>query len=297
MGVLKLGDVNLSFDPLAPGEPAVHYESVCPGWCTQAAFTGPIHVFATGLHMHTLGTKGWLSVERYDEREDEDDFDFREPEEISRTEFFNFGLQRFVDTETIVRRGDRLHVHFVWDTTSRTEPTPIGEDSDAEMGLLLLLFWPREHSRIDQCGNQGTKSICGGVRVPYAPNLGTWAQGEADIATRFGNICPTPVVITGRVYYDENANRIRDDGEILLTRLNLQIRGPSGTISEIRIKDDPNFDVTVPSGRDYSIAARVSKQGVTRVVVVNIGEITEARDVEIGVAPSSELVQTYDLGV
>jgi hypothetical protein len=49
---LTIGDISLS---LKPGLEDAKTEGVCSGLCTKRMFTGPIYVYSTYNHMHSLG--------------------------------------------------------------------------------------------------------------------------------------------------------------------------------------------------------------------------------------------------
>jgi hypothetical protein len=52
---------------------------------------------------------------------------------MNRIEYFDFGFQSFVPVTKVIKPGDRIQTHCVWDTTSRTNTTYFGQPSNWEM--------------------------------------------------------------------------------------------------------------------------------------------------------------------
>ena len=52
---------------------------------------------------------------------------------MNRIEYYDFGFQSLVPVERVIKPGDRLQTHCVWDTTTRTNDTYFGQPSNWEM--------------------------------------------------------------------------------------------------------------------------------------------------------------------
>lgn len=129
-GVLGLGNVaQLVIPPGQPQWPTVH---VCDAASTSA-LGEPLHVFASWLHAHELGSALWTEHRRGGEILGE----------IDRHDPYDFGNQTLKPLDAVVEPGDELWTHCWYDSTSRTEVTYGGGASSDEMCLDYLWVWPR----------------------------------------------------------------------------------------------------------------------------------------------------------
>jgi hypothetical protein len=128
--VVGLGDVaGLVIPPGQPQWPTVH---VCPA-ATTAALSQPLHVFASWLHAHELGTVLWTDHRR----------DGATVGELGRADPYDFGAQTLQPLDAVIEPGDELWTHCWYDSTSRAEVTYGGGASTDEMCLNYLWVWPR----------------------------------------------------------------------------------------------------------------------------------------------------------
>eukprot|EP01090_Pellita_catalonica_P016206 TRINITY_DN4582_c0_g2_i1.p1 TRINITY_DN4582_c0_g2~~TRINITY_DN4582_c0_g2_i1.p1 ORF type:complete len:195 (+),score=29.18 TRINITY_DN4582_c0_g2_i1:628-1212(+) len=110
--VLGLGDPFLRLPPIPPGMAEHHYEITCPEECTSQ-WPHEIHVFADTLHMHFTGKKIWSSLYNGEDL----------LEEMNGAEYYSYDFQQATEVDYVIKPGDRIHTHCVFDTTRRTEPT------------------------------------------------------------------------------------------------------------------------------------------------------------------------------
>ncbi len=129
-GVFTQGDILSIWVP--PGEPAFEYVATCTDDVTADLMPGPIHVFASLLHAHGLGTQMWTDVERGG----------MAMGEVSRDDPFSFNTQQFQAVDVDLEPGDQLRTHCVYDSTGRDTPTQGGEDSNEEMCLNFMMYYP-----------------------------------------------------------------------------------------------------------------------------------------------------------
>ncbi|XP_068248771.1 DBH-like monooxygenase protein 1 [Palaemon carinicauda] len=109
---------------------------ICPGECTEKSFPKDgIRIFQGLLHAHLLGRA--ISIKH-----------IRNGVELP-TVFkdmnydFNYQQQRILKEEMVVLPGDTLIVECDYDSTKKAKPTFGGEDSDDEMCLGYLTYYPR----------------------------------------------------------------------------------------------------------------------------------------------------------
>eukprot|EP01113_Clastostelium_recurvatum_P036458 TRINITY_DN519_c0_g1_i1.p1 TRINITY_DN519_c0_g1~~TRINITY_DN519_c0_g1_i1.p1 ORF type:complete len:607 (+),score=152.87 TRINITY_DN519_c0_g1_i1:1805-3625(+) len=131
-GMTLLGDVTLRSGAIPAGQKSVHREFTCPGQCTSQ-WTHDITVFGDWFHMHHIGSMGWGTL--YDSQNVSKGY-------TSRSEYFAFDKQHISKVNYTINRGDRIHSHCVWDSTSRTQPTDMGESSDEEMCFHIIFYYP-----------------------------------------------------------------------------------------------------------------------------------------------------------
>jgi len=129
-GVFTQGDILSIYVP--PGDPSFEYVATCSGEVTADLMTQPVHVFASLLHAHAIGTALWTDVER----------DGASIGEISRDDPFTFNTQQFQPANFDLQPGDRISTHCMYDSSMRDTPTQGGEESDEEMCLNFMMYYP-----------------------------------------------------------------------------------------------------------------------------------------------------------
>ncbi|MBC8067094.1 MAG: hypothetical protein IAG13_02075 [Deltaproteobacteria bacterium] len=137
-GVFTQGDILSIYIP--PGEPDHEYVATCASDVTAQLLPEPIHVFSSLLHAHALATSMWTEVER----------DGASMGEISRDDPFSFNTQQFQDADFTIEPGDRLQTHCTYDSSALDTPTQGGEDSNEEMCLNFMMYYPWVPS--ESCG-------------------------------------------------------------------------------------------------------------------------------------------------
>jgi Copper type II ascorbate-dependent monooxygenase, C-terminal domain/Copper type II ascorbate-dependent monooxygenase, N-terminal domain len=129
-GVFTQGDILSIYVP--GGDPAFEYVASCNGNMTAQLLPEPIHVFASFLHAHQLGSRLWTEVER----------DGAPAGEIARDDPFTFATQNFQPTDFDLMPGDALETHCVYDSSDKQGATMGGEGSDDEMCINFMMYWP-----------------------------------------------------------------------------------------------------------------------------------------------------------
>jgi len=128
-----LGNVGNDEQPIPPNMPYYRVQSYCPGICTKF-FPHPINVFGDFLHTHKAGSMIWSTQYRDNERI---------PGYFNRIEYWDFSFQDYIPAMKVINPGDRLNLECIFNTMSRSKPTKFGPDSDDEMCLQFLAYYPR----------------------------------------------------------------------------------------------------------------------------------------------------------
>lgn len=128
--VFSVGDVaGLAIPAGQEAFETIHY---CRGETTRAFFAEPVHVYGSWLHAHRIGRALWTEQRR----------DGEVVGELGRNDPYDFGLQYVEPLDAVVRPGDELVTHCVFDSSDRGVPTLGGDGSDDEMCLNYLFHWP-----------------------------------------------------------------------------------------------------------------------------------------------------------
>jgi hypothetical protein len=141
----------------------VHYEGVCPSECTQK-MSHEIHVFSDFLHMHEIGDAMWTTL-------------YRDGENMgytNRVEFYDFGFQQSTSVDYVLKPGDQLHTHCMYNSRSRSNETLFGGASNDEMCMNFLTYYPA--LELENINGEGTPFQYCGSHVSVFDFLGT--QGE-----------------------------------------------------------------------------------------------------------------------
>ena len=141
-GCLVLGDGAVTFPDIPARKPRNHYESTCPAACTER-FRGDIYVFSSFLHMHSFGKEMWTTKYRNDDKKNK--------EVVNYKEFWNFGFQNTVEVNYTISKGDSLSTHCVYDTSKSKEKVTFGLESEQEMCMDFVFYYPKENAGL-ACG-------------------------------------------------------------------------------------------------------------------------------------------------
>eukprot|EP01121_Diplochlamys_sp_Union-15-3_P015717 TRINITY_DN5244_c0_g1_i3.p1 TRINITY_DN5244_c0_g1~~TRINITY_DN5244_c0_g1_i3.p1 ORF type:complete len:170 (+),score=19.58 TRINITY_DN5244_c0_g1_i3:152-661(+) len=112
-------------------------------YCQSDVPPGDYHVFASGLHMHTLGRQIWTEHFRNINGTSV------KISNIGCDDFFDFNQQRFTPLDAVIRPGDSFITHCVWDTSSKSVNTKGCESPACEMCLNFLPYYPKVET--DEC--------------------------------------------------------------------------------------------------------------------------------------------------
>ncbi len=130
--IFALGDVESLVIP--PGQERWPTSFWCGSESTSALLQEPVHVFASWLHAHALGTALWTEQYR----------DGVQIGELGRHDPYDFGNQRFEPLDATIEAGDQLITRCDYDSSDQTEPTHGGGGTDDEMCLNYLLYYPAQ---------------------------------------------------------------------------------------------------------------------------------------------------------
>jgi len=135
--------------------------------------------------MHQTGSQMWTTLYRNDTFE----------QVTNRIEYYSFDAQQQTRVNYTINPGDKLNVHCIYDTTGRTTPTFFGVESDDEMCMDFVSYYPRmdffngsdfAHCTYAKLGAPGNYTFCGapeyfsmGVIMGFNPTFSDIAEGEA----------------------------------------------------------------------------------------------------------------------
>eukprot|EP01090_Pellita_catalonica_P018511 TRINITY_DN6011_c0_g1_i1.p1 TRINITY_DN6011_c0_g1~~TRINITY_DN6011_c0_g1_i1.p1 ORF type:complete len:580 (-),score=77.66 TRINITY_DN6011_c0_g1_i1:95-1807(-) len=157
VGLLVVGDPAIMFPNIPPGVADAHYEATCPEECTST-WANDIHVFADFLHMHFIGDSIWSTVYR--------DNEF--VEEINGAQFYSYDFQQATNVDVVIKKGDRIHTHCVFDSTLRQNPTKFDLASTDEMCMDFLFYYPKLDDMAG-CGYASPEhTLCGSQLINVA---------------------------------------------------------------------------------------------------------------------------------
>jgi len=166
---MTLGDPMLQMGIIPAGREGFALESSCPPQCTRE-WPHDIHIFTSSAHMHTIGSMQWTTHYRDDEYLGE----------TNRVEYFQFDFQQQTWIDVIVKPGDRLNTHCVYDSRERTLPTRMGMGSQYEMCMDFIAYYPKIWDRkrdYTYCGYfTGGTSFCGAMN--FATGVKPWPNPQ-----------------------------------------------------------------------------------------------------------------------
>jgi len=128
---------------IPPGDSAYDHVTTCSSSVTSAMFEEPINVFGSMLHAHEIGSVLWTEVWR----------DGAMAYELNREEPFDFENQTIREIDRVIRPGDEIRNHCVYDSTGRSEPTQGGPGTLDEMCWNSLTYYPKIPSGFDFCSS------------------------------------------------------------------------------------------------------------------------------------------------
>jgi len=130
-----------------------HIEANCPSECTSK-WPNDITVFADGLHMHQVGKMMWsVHYDSTGTRVSENNG------YLNRVEYWDFKFQDFPRFKTVIKRGDRINTHCVFDTSTINRTVKFGSASSDEMCLEFVAYYPR--LTIVKDGKTTLYTVCG----------------------------------------------------------------------------------------------------------------------------------------
>jgi hypothetical protein len=94
---------------------------------------------------------------------------------VDRTEYYDYGFQTFIGTKGVIKPGDRISTHCVYDSRTRPEETIFGTSSLNEMCLDFVMYYPRV-PKFSWCGfgtDDGNNfTFCGSGQISQVSKIG-----------------------------------------------------------------------------------------------------------------------------
>jgi len=176
-GMLMLGDVVVREYPIPALTSSYAIESNCPEECTSQ-WDNDITIFGDMLHMHQVGSMAWstqsrngVMIEGY----------------LNRVEFWDFDFQSLPPLTRVIKRGDSINTHCVYDTSAINTSVNFGPASSDEMCLEILAYYPRLLTpAID--GRRNIYGFCGKLRGVYNNATGPQPNPNRLFATICGDL-------------------------------------------------------------------------------------------------------------
>lgn len=117
---------------IPPGKPNYEITAACTPECTNTWET-PITIFASMMHAHMIAKALWTDIER----------DGKKIAELHRVNFFSHNKQQLQPVNHTIKPGDQLTTHCVYDSTDRKHLTVIGPQTNNEMCMNAVWYYPR----------------------------------------------------------------------------------------------------------------------------------------------------------
>ncbi|RUS34244.1 hypothetical protein BC938DRAFT_481617 [Jimgerdemannia flammicorona] len=192
--LIHLGDGMVMGDPMPFGTEGKRreLEYTCPGECT-ALWPWDITAFAMWSSITSLATDPDVVTTTTD---------------LDRTDFYEFEFQHVSHIHKVIKRGDRLNVHCVYDTSQNLFPHMRPNDTKVSFGLAS-----EDEMCIDYSLGFDNGTACGPfsgnfptrfplISNPVLPNNTRYADHNSTRAIRFGtapDTCSAPVMEVERV--------------------------------------------------------------------------------------------------
>eukprot|EP01087_Luapelamoeba_hula_P007327 TRINITY_DN1793_c0_g1_i2.p2 TRINITY_DN1793_c0_g1~~TRINITY_DN1793_c0_g1_i2.p2 ORF type:complete len:283 (-),score=36.81 TRINITY_DN1793_c0_g1_i2:62-910(-) len=169
-----------------------------------------------GLHMHQTGARMWDTHWAANASDPKGTL----VGAVNSVYFYQFSMQQITyhSPPYIIKRGDRLSVNCVYDTTGRRNPTEFGPSSDDEMCLHFLFYYPLLFSPMR---NQNPYSVCGSIQLANRTmstlcgdlNISSWLPSVAN------PVYPDPLIYAkssfGHTPQQCSAKDTEGDGEVI----------------------------------------------------------------------------------
>jgi len=108
---------------------------------------------------------------------------------FNQISFYQFDFQQITFLDKIIRRGDRINLNCVYDTSRRTDPTKFAIGSEDEMCMEFIFYYPILFSS----SNDAPYVFCGYVQSPQFPNNMSWC-GDYNMQTALRPTLTNPTV-------------------------------------------------------------------------------------------------------
>jgi hypothetical protein len=175
VGVFWMGDVFTSGKPIPAQTADYGVEGECLAKCTSY-WDHEINVFASFLHMHSVGSAIYTVLTRHDNTSSEQMI-------TNRIEFWDFGLQQYTPVNFVIRPGDSLNTVCQYNTLGSSTPVRFGPASSDEMCMDFLWYYPR---LLSPSGNDFT--FCGMI----GEELQAYPNGSIDyVSDQQSSVCGT----------------------------------------------------------------------------------------------------------
>ncbi|GFO17707.1 DBH-like monooxygenase protein 1 [Plakobranchus ocellatus] len=141
-GVLMAGVQVSGYQIIPPYEKSFLSQGICDTACiSESLGDTEMRVFANVLHAHLLGvklrTRHFRNGVELPPIQEDNNYDF------------NYQEARMLESERVIKKGDKLLVECEYDSSQRTQVTHGGLSSREEMCLSFLIYYPR--SKLSRC--------------------------------------------------------------------------------------------------------------------------------------------------
>ncbi len=137
--IFSQGDIATISIP--PGQSDYEHVAECGSVFTEALIDEPIHVFSSFLHAHEIGAGIRTDVIR----------DGQMVGQVADEDLFDFNQQKFVPADIDIMPGVTLRTTCRYDSTGRSNTTQGGADSDEEMCIDFMMYYPKVQGQ--KCGS------------------------------------------------------------------------------------------------------------------------------------------------
>jgi len=193
-GILIVGDILVSEYNIPPLTESYAIEAECPAICTLT-WQNDINVFADMFHMHQIGSMMWSTQSRQG---------IKMSGFFSRVEFWDFDFQHFPRMSRVIKRGDSLNTHCIYDTSQINTSVPFGPSSSDEMCMEFMAYYPRLLVT-DSDGAKNVYGFCGKYRGVFNNVTGPQPNPDRKFATLCGDL-----QFPNSIKFDSNGNSVNN---------------------------------------------------------------------------------------
>eukprot|EP01119_Soliformovum_irregulare_P003402 TRINITY_DN138_c0_g2_i2.p1 TRINITY_DN138_c0_g2~~TRINITY_DN138_c0_g2_i2.p1 ORF type:complete len:561 (-),score=133.90 TRINITY_DN138_c0_g2_i2:188-1870(-) len=140
--VLVVGDAYARNPTQMTPDSIYKFEYDCPEAATVKFIQQDLNIFGSVLHMHAAGKQAFTTQWRNGSM----------ISTINRIDFWDFAFQQTTPVNYVLKTGDRINHHCIYNTKGRSGVTVFGHGSLDEMCMNFLTYYPRLPQLTDSCG-------------------------------------------------------------------------------------------------------------------------------------------------